>query len=240
MKLGIAILNLDNYISDEGLIPSSSLKWDGEQLRLQSGEKVWVEPIARQVSDILLVRSDLWKISKIRVSTTDWISARLPIFGVPFDVALHQLLSIRRLQQNPIKSVFQRIDGSHLESNRAGIVATMVAHLSFDRGGNRPEITLEMWQIPNINAETFYIHGIFLVNEGCFVHLDGATMYHDEMAIDRLFLHGRKTKGHQKAKYFRLDGPIAINDVRLLGSAFLPLEDLSSEYLLTQQNGGEA
>jgi hypothetical protein len=96
-----------------------------------------------------------------------------------------------------------------------------------------PEITLEMWQIPNVDAETFYIHGIFLPIERCFIHLDGATMYHDEKALERLFRQGRKTKGYQKEKFFRLDGRIAVDDVRHLGAAFLPLEDLSAEYLLT-------
>lgn len=231
-------MKLNDYISDEGLVPSSSLKWNGDQLRLPSGETVWVEPKARDVAAILRERPDLWEITKIRVSSTHWISARAPIFGVPFDVALHKLLNIRRLRDRPIKSMFQRVDAHDLESK--GVVATMVAHLSFDSGAAGPEITLEMWQIPNVDAETFYIHGIFLVNDRCFVHLDGATMYHDTDAIERLFRHGRKTKGHQKEKYFRLDGSITIDDVRKLGSAFLPLEDLSTEYLLTQQDGGDA
>jgi len=227
----------DDYISDDGLVPSSYLKWDGQQLRLKSGEKVWAEPIVGRVSGLLLDRPDLWRMSMLRVSSTRPVRAGLPIFGVPFDIALRQLLTIRRLQHKPIKSVFQRIDASYLESQRAGIVATMVAHLSFDRSVDGPEITLEMWQIPNIDAETYYIHGIFSVNEECFVHLDGATMYHDENAVDQLFRHGIKAKGHQKQKYFRLDGQIAIDDVRVLGAAFLPLEDLATEYLLAQQNG---
>ena len=54
----------------------------------------------------------------------------------------------------------------------------MVAHVSFDRSATGTEITLEMWQIPNIEGETFYIHGIFLPSQCRFIHLDGATMYH--------------------------------------------------------------
>jgi hypothetical protein len=65
-------------------------------------------------------------------------------------------------------------------------------------------------------------------------------MYHDINSLERLFRRGIKTKGYGKQKLFRLDGAITIEDVRLLGTAFLPLEDLSTEYLLTQQDGGDA
>lgn len=58
-------------------------------------------------------------------------------------------------------------------------------------------------------------------------------MYHDEDAVERLFAQGKKAKGDRKEKYFRLDGRIAVDDVRMLGAAFLPLEDLSAEYLFT-------
>lgn len=226
-------VKLDDYISDEGLDTTSSLKWEGDQLRLTSGDKVWVEPKGSGVVAILRERPDLWQIAKLRVCSTHWVGARLPLFGVPFDVALQKMLAIRRPNENPVKWVARRMDASYLESNRAGIVASMVAHVSFDRSATRTEITLEMWQIPNIEAETFYIHGIFLPSQCCFTHLDGATMYHDEHAVERLFAQGKKAKGYQKEKYFRLDGPIAVDDVRMLGAAFLPLEDLSAEYLLT-------
>ena len=226
-------MKLNDYITDEGLVPTASLKWDGDQLRLASGDKVWVEPKAVDVAAILRERPDLWQIAKLRVSSTHWIGGRLPLFGVSFDLALQKLLALRRPHENPVKWVARRMDAPYLESNRAGVVASMVAHLSFDRSATGAEITLEMWQIPNIEAETFYIHGIFLPTESCFVHLDGATMYHDENTVEQLFTDGRKIKGYQKEKYFRLDGRIAVDDVRLLGAAFLPLEDLSTEYLLT-------
>jgi hypothetical protein len=200
--------NIADQFDDEGLISNSSLKWNGRQLLLTSGEKVWVKPIVRGVAEILRSRPDLWRIAKLHVDSKDWISARAPIFGVPFDIALRQLLAVRRLQNRPIKSMFQRVDAYDLESNRTGIVATMVAHLSFDVGTAGPEITLEMWQIPNVEAETFYIHGIFLPEERCFVHLDGATMYHDANGVDRLFRYGKKTKGYQKENTFGSTGQL--------------------------------
>ena len=226
-------MKLDDYISDEGLVPASSLKWEGDQLRLTSGDRVWVEPKGSGVVTILRERPDLWQIAKLRLCSTHWVGGSLPLFGVPFDVALRKMLAIQRPNENPVKWVARRMDASYLESNRAGIVASMVAHVSFDRSATGTEITLEMWQIPNIEAETYYIHGIFLPSQCCFVHLDGATMYHDEDAVELLFAQGKKTKGYQKEKYFRLDGLIAVDDVRKLGAAFLPLEDLSAEYLIT-------
>jgi hypothetical protein len=230
---GMTSVKLDDYISDEGLVPTSSLKWEGDQLRLASGDKVWVEPKGSGVVAILRERPDLWQIAKLRVCSTHWVSGRLPLFGVPFDDALRKMLAIPRPTENPVKWVARRMDASSLESNRAGIVASMVAHVSFDRSATGSEITLEMWQIPNIEAETFYIHGIFLPSQCCFTHLDGATMYHDEHAVEQFFAQGKKAKGSQKEKYFRLDGPITVDDVRMLGAAFLPLEDLSAEYLYT-------
>jgi hypothetical protein len=89
-------VELADYISDEGLVPTSSLKWDGDELWLSSGDKVWVEPKAGDVAAILRERPDLWQIAKLRVSYTRSIPARAPLFGVPFDEALKKLLAIRR------------------------------------------------------------------------------------------------------------------------------------------------
>jgi len=200
-----------------------------------TGQEVWVEPTTRSVADVLRERQDLWQIAKLRLQSRETIQARLPIFGVPFEVALRKLATARP-NQRLIKSMFQRVDGDYLESVQRGIVATMVAHLGFDAGVSGPEATLEAWQVPNIEAETFYLHAVFVVNKGCFVHLDGATMYHDVNSKRRLFQRGDKAKGNNKMKYFRLDGEITTDDVCMLGTAFFPLENLATEYLLTQQD----
>ncbi len=196
---------------------------------------MWVAPTARSVAEILRERQNLWKIAKLRVQPRDAIQARAPIFGVPFDLALRKL-GTARPNQRLIKSMYQRVDASYLESVQRGIVATMVAHLGFDVGISGPEVTLEAWQVPNVEAETFYLHAVFIVNKGCFVHLDGATMHHDISSKQKLFQRGEKTKGYGKQKYFRLDGEISIEDVRMLAKAFLPLEDLATEYLLTGED----
>ena len=116
----------------------------------------------------------------------------------------------------------------------------MVAHVGGDIGAEGPEMSLEAWQVLDIDAETFYLHGLFLVRKGCFRHFDGATMYHDDEAKLKLFDRGIKQKGHGKKKYFRLDGEISIEEVSALGSAFLPLEDLATEYLLSKHDSGDA
>ena len=68
------------------------------------------------------------------------------MFGVPFDVALRQLLSVSS-KRRIVKSLFKRLDAERLESEHRGIVATMVAHLSTDVGISGSEISLEAWQV---------------------------------------------------------------------------------------------
>ena len=235
-------MNLDMYVNEEGLVPSSSLQWDQGQLRLiESGEKVWANPVIRSIADILREREDLWKMAQLRVETYDTMLMRAPIFGVPFDVALRQLLSVRngRRKESLIKSLFQRIDGEDLEYDRMGVVATMVTHLSRYTGTHGIEIQLEAWQIPNIEAETFYLHGIYTLERDCFYHLDGATIYHHPDLKEQLFREGRKVKGYNKQKYFRIDGHLGIEDVYSLSKAFLPLEDLATEYMRLQEEAAD-
>jgi hypothetical protein len=198
-----------------------------------------LNPAVQSVAEVLIERDDLWRIAQLRVQAGSVIQGPAPIFGVPFDVALRQLLSINPRQRH-IKSMFQRVDAYTLESGQRGVVATLVAHLGFDVGTAGPEVSLEAWQIPNVEDKTFYLHAIFTVRKGCFTHFDGATMYHDFESKQQLFQRGIKVKGYQKQKHFRLDGEIHIDDVRTLGAAFLPLEDLATEYFLTKQESSDA
>jgi hypothetical protein len=233
-------VDLERYTSSEGLVASSSLRWEGGHIRIvDSGEEVWMNPAVQSVAEVLIERDDLWRIAQLRVQAGFVIHGRAPIFGVPFDAALRQLLSIKPRQRH-IKSMFQRVDAYTLESDRRGVVATLVAHLGFDVGTAGPEVSLEAWQIPNVEDKTFYLHAIFTVDKGCFTHFDGATMYHDLDSKQHLFQRGMKVKGYQKQKHFRLDGEIDIDDVRTLGTAFLPLEDLAAEYFLTKQESSDA
>jgi hypothetical protein len=132
------------------------------------------------------------------------------------------------------------VDGNSLSDARLGVVATLVAHLSRRNTPDGVLLSLEAWEIMSVDAETFYIHGLFLIEKGCFIHLDGATMYHDDLGKRLLFQQGKKVKGHNYKKHFRLDGVLDINTVRDLVMAFLPLEDLTTEYILTQQQVKDA
>lgn len=227
-------MELKRYTTPEGLVPTSSLRWDGDCLRLaDSSEQVWPDPMLHSVVQFLRKRVDLWRIAQVHVLPWPVIQWCAPMFGVPFDVALQQLVGVgphRRI----IKSMFKRFDADHIYSAGRGLVATMVAHLAIDVCTTGPEVTLEAWQVLDLDAETFYLHGLFSVNRGCFKHFDGAIMYHDAEAKLLLFDQGVKVKGQGKKKYFRLDGVMSLEDVRALGVAFLPLEDLATEYLLTQ------
>ena len=119
---------------------------------------------------------------------------------------------------------------------RIGIVATLVAHLSRRDTPDEVLLSLEAWEIMSLDAETFYIHGLFSIDKGYFIHLDGATMYHNDLDKRLLFRQGKKVKGYNYSKHFRLDGVLSVNTVKDLARAFLPLEDLTTEYIFHQSN----
>lgn len=235
------MVSLNSYVTEDNLVPTCHLQWKGECLYLKNGqEQVYVEPRVRGVVDYLKNRKDLWTVAQIKVHLHEIDLKGAPIFGVPFDIAL-SLLSSYNSSQSIVKSMFQRMDGKSLFDARLGVVATLVAHLS--RRKNTPDeilLSLEAWEIMSLGEETFYIHGLFSVEKGYFIHLDGATMYHDDLGKRSLFQQGKKVKGYDYRKHFRLDGVLDIDTVADLVIAFLPLEDLTTEYILTCQKVGDA
>jgi hypothetical protein len=236
------MVNLESYVTEDNLVPTSHLQWKDGCLYLEnSHEQVYVEPRVQRVFDYLRDRKDLWEVAQIKVHTDEYGLLGAPIFGVPFDVAL-SLLSEYNSSQSIVKSMFQRTDDKSLFDARLGVVATLVAHLSRSRPNTADEVllSLEAWEIMNVDAETFYIHGLFSIEKRCFIHLDGATMFHDDSGKQFLFQQGNKVKGYNYRKHFRLDGVLDINTVKDLVTAFLPLEDLTTEYVLTHQQVNNA
>lgn len=221
----------NEYRTKDGLFSTVNLRWHAECLYLSPlNREVYVEPRVQGVTEYLRPRPHLWDIAQIELHLQSVSLRGAPIFGVPFDIAL-DLLSRDHPAQFIVKSMYQRLDSEHLSAINAGVIGTLVVHLSRPRQ-NDDLITLEAWEVMNIDgAETFYIHGQFSANDHCWKHLDGATIYHDEIEKATLLQHGRKVKGSGYKKRFRLDGEFDTEDVRNIVRAFVPLDDLPEEYL---------
>jgi len=98
------------------------------------------------------------------------------------------------------------------------------------------EIIINLWQVFNLDIDTYYIHAIYDLESKSFQHLDGAFIQHDEESKQKLlFSKEEPSKDFYKYKVFRLDFKnsseyISIETVKELMSAFLPLDKLNEEY----------
>jgi hypothetical protein len=88
---------------------------------------------------------------------------------------------------------------------------------------------VEAWEDIGNSTEVFYIHGIMTISSQSFLHLDGASMHFDLESKARLFHKGRKLKGHDYNKHFRLDGCIGLLQACEVVRAYLPIEELTDE-----------
>lgn len=222
---------LHDLLTSDGLVPCSSLTLeDGELLLRESRLTVYAEPLAIGVLEYLKCHQHLWECAQIRVGTNKVDIRRAPVFGVPFEKAL-SLLRQDRCHETIIKSMFRRDDASSIVASNIGILGDLVAHASRVREDDDLRITLEAWELTNIDAESFYIHGIFSTTQNAWIHLDGATINHSSEEKLLIFRQGRKAKGSNYVKHFRLDGFLSTNDVINTANAFLPLDELTSEYM---------
>jgi len=217
--------------TDDGLIPCRALRWDAESLFIEgTSNQVYVEPLAIGVAEYLRNRQELWNCAQVRAASKKVTMRRACLFGVQFERAL-ELLSKDFTKESICKTLFCRDDASFVTQSSLGIVGSLLAHASRSRQGKDLLITLETWEIKDAGSETFYIHGIFSTNQQAWIHLDGATMDHSEEEKKTMFNLGTKAVGINYAKHFRLDGAISTIDVVNIVNAFLPLDDLTPQYM---------
>ena len=223
--------SLDSLLTSDNLVPCSALVWDSEHLLIKgSSQHVYVEPRAIGVIKHLKTRQDLWNCAKIRVGESKRDFRGAPVFGVPFEKAL-ELLSRESYNKPILKSMYCRDDASYISDNRLGFLGSLVAHVSRKMEDNDVRITLEAWETISAGPETFYIHGIFSSVQKVWIHLDGATMNHSDYQKGLLFNKGNKTKGTNYAKHFRLDGRLSTCEVVKIANAFLPLDEVTPQYM---------
>ena len=185
-------------------------------------QEVFVEPCVRSVFNYLIEIDSLKKISKIKFHERDIRIKRALVYGVPFVEAFNK---IRSSDSSKIKSSYQRSDWT--EVGKSGVVGTLVAHIE------KLEhcIKFECWELFNVDNDIFYVHGEIDLKKDVFTHIDGATIYYTKEEIDKLMYQSSISRGVKKDKLFRLDGEIPFSDGSNILNMFLPLEDLSCEYL---------
>ncbi|QSX37813.1 hypothetical protein [Shewanella sedimentimangrovi] len=132
---------------------------------------------------------------------------------------------IKCLGNTSIKSTYQRVD--LVEKEQIGVVGTLVAHLEKIEHC----VKFECWELFNAESNIFYAHGEFNLDEDIFTHLDGSTIFYTREEIHKLMSQHIISRGVKSHKLFRLDGRILRSEASELLNKFLPLEDLSCEYL---------
>lgn len=220
---------LESLQDADGLVPLKHVHIDQhdhrELLLGKGGTRVYVDPHAFGVADIILSRTHLCEIARLRLSTSRTGMKRLPIFGVPFDRAVQNARAAR--PGFLLKSMYKLVENQDLESR--GLCATLVAHAR----RTSENVQVEAWQLIPGNAETYYVHALLDTGATIFQHLDGATMLHSADDAEVLFNAGIKRKGGEYLKYFRLDGEVQTEEGLELVRAYLPNEKLNHEYFET-------
>jgi len=211
----------DTYFDKDGLIFSKHITLHNGNLFLD-GQQIYITPEARSVFEYLAANPDLWRSSRLSVSDSGRGMKRAPIFGVPFREGLYAALASPK---SHIKALYQRDDWEVIKGH--AVVGTLVAHTS----SSADLVEFEAWQLLDMTSETFYMHAILNREYRMVVHLDGATIHHSLEEKSFIAKNARKIKGAGYKKHFRIDGSFSIKIAEDLMDLYLPLDDLTDEFL---------
>lgn len=179
-------------------------------------------PEAKRVVEYLIDNPHIWAGARISASSSHFGIKRAPIFGIPFKSGLKEALSSNSSFN---KAMYQRPDWKIIEGH--AVVGSLLAHTS----SSEDLVEFEAWQLLDATTETFYIHAIFDRRAAELIHLDGATMHHSNEEKSLIVIHGSKIKGSHYTKHFRLDGNFSIKVAEDIMDLYLPLDDLTEEFL---------
>lgn len=219
--------SLSSLKDKDGLIPVAEIcapiNHERAYTLIKSGEKIYLDPVARGVADVIFKSRELQEISKLRFTEQDCSMKGARIFGLPFQLALENAKAA--YPGSLLKSIFKRIDLECQSGN--GVCATLVTHIQ----KTLEYIQIEAWQCTENNiSQTYYLHGIIKKHSGFFEHLDGATIDHSPVEVDDIFERGNKSKGVNYEKKFRIDGVVSRKNIIEVATAFFPNDDLTFEY----------
>lgn len=99
----------------------------------------------------------------------------------------------------------------------------------------KDKIFLNEKEVTEVKELENYIHGIFSIKKDCFIHFDGALIFHTE--DDRKLIEQGKIPP-KKAKYnklFLLNCDLEIDLAKEMMSKYLPIEELNQEFGITEK-----
>jgi hypothetical protein len=223
-------LLLDKFEDKDGLVSTSNIRMFENSMLLEKEEVVEVRELKNLV--LYLKKNEyLWQNLKLKLEKkTNLSHSSAPIINISFDEAIEIIISKK---QNPVSPRF-RLD---IEYSEGLICGTLFANFR----KNKEEIHFELWQIYHLDKEdidvpTNYIHGIFDIEEDCFIHFDGALIYHtanDRKSIEQGEVPPKKA---QYCKLFRLDCKVTKVLAKEMMSKYLPIEELNQEFGISQSS----
>lgn len=212
---------INKIYDDDGLVSTSLFRISNSQIKI-NGKDFFIDVMAMGVAEYLSEIPTLWELAKFRIQNFRPCMGRASIYGVPFEIGLRRVSK----KDGLIKSLYQRDDSDYVGNH--GIVGSLLAHTTYSERC----ITFEAWQILEIDgSETFYIHCEIDLLNNIVTHIDGARMYHSLDQKLEMIYSGTKIKGDGYTKYFRLDGQIPLKNAREIMTIYLPLDDITEEFI---------
>lgn len=178
------------------------------------------------VLELVVPDEALWASARIRVLPEEWRQKRVPIFGPSFSAALRAAVS-----KGLVKSRFSLLDSDRVKGT--GLAAHLIVHLAHvgvQQGLSM--LKVEAWEPLGTDGEAFYVHGVFGTDSHGFTHLDGAVIWFAAEDLNRLVNDGKKLKGLEYQKQFRLDGDLSADVAFEIIRRFVPISELVDEYLV--------
>jgi len=214
---------INQYEDEDGLISTQYIVIRENKLFIDNIE---VEEIFELHNLVAFIRKYpfLWENLKLKLEKkTRTVRSSAPIVNIPFDKAIDLIISGKR----NLSPRF-RID---IEYSKNAIFGILLAN--FKKVNS--QIYFQLWQIyridqNDIDIPTNYIHGIFDIQENCFIHFDGALIMHDEESRRKIEQGIIPEKNFPYLKLFRLDCRIEKDIAKTMMAIYLPVEELNEEF----------
>ena len=217
-------------VTKDGLIKTIHIKKMNNGTFQLSNKEISVVPHWRiyGLFNLIIQKNKLWKQAAFRLSSGSSTVGRAPIFGVPFAEAIKQAL---------IKGEMKSVYYLPKKDPSSGFYSQLFVRINTKKENNNDLFIVEAWEWIGQGEEVIYIHMIISQSSFIVIHLDGAVLeYNSQLDISEIFYSGRKKKSEIYTKYFRLDGEILMDDAFEIIKEFLPIEELTEEYFVSNEN----
>jgi len=224
---------LSKYIDSDGLISLKDIVISNEGLI--SIDDISLKSIYEnsKICDYIFKNKDIFAKTSVKLllepkKEGKYSISAAPIIGISFQEGLKRIIS----GNLTLKSMFYFED----DVSEYGIEGRLIA--SYEKRNN--EIIFQLWEITKFDIPIFYLHGVFNIDKNRFIHFDGALILMDSETKEKMkqpyLPMSEKEKKFPYQKLFRLDGEIDIPVAMALADEFLPIEELSKEFLIKEEN----